>query len=117
MFRRAADYAAEKSKQQLTDLRYGQSVSVEFFRRNAWILVVFLVVVISLIGLRYKTKTKMARIKQLNIELTQAESAKLKEKAEYMSIIRESEMQRLVRENNLGLTFQEEPPEVVEPSE
>ncbi len=94
----------------IADVRYGRSVSVEFFRRNAWLLMVFIVAILSLMGLRYKTKTKMEEIKKLNIELQRAESSKLQEKAAYMSLIRETEMRRLVNEKGLGLQFQEFPP-------
>ena len=52
----------------------------------------------------------MMEIKKLNIELKQAESSKLQEKAAYMSLIRESEMKRLVEDKGLGLQFQEQPP-------
>ena len=52
----------------------------------------------------------MEEIKKLEKELVQSESDKLREKAAYMSLIREQEMMRLVRKNNLGLIFQEQPP-------
>ncbi len=104
----------EKSKKKtptwLADLRYGRSVSVDLFRKNAWLLLLILTLTIALMGLRYKTKTKMAEIKYLQKELRHAESEKLREKAEYMSLIRENEMQRLVSEKKLGLTFQDQPP-------
>lgn len=91
------------------DIRYGQSLSVDFFRKNAWLLVILLVVILSLIGLRYKTKTKMQEIKLLTDKLELAESEKLQEKAAYMSLIRETEMKRMVAEKKLGLIFQEQP--------
>lgn len=94
----------------MADMRYGRSLSVDFFRRNAWLLMVFIVSILSLMGLRYKTKTKMEEIKKLTNELQRAESSKLQEKAAYMSLIRESEMRRLVEEKGLGLEFQEYPP-------
>lgn len=94
----------------MEDLRYGRTLSVEFFRNNAWILVVIVVSVIALMGLRYKTKTKMEEIKRLTEELQRAESSKLQEKAAYMSLIRETEMRRLVEEKGLGLQYQEYPP-------
>lgn len=94
----------------VNEVRYGRSISLEFFKRNAWLLMIIVVAVISLIGLRYKTKTKMAEIKRLNVELARAESYKLQKKAEYMSLIRETEMRRMVRENGLALEFQEQPP-------
>lgn len=94
----------------LSDFRYGKTVSVNFFKANAWLLLIFIVVVIALMGMRYKTKTKMEEIKKLEKELVESESDKLREKAAYMSLIRETEMLRLVNENNLNLIFQEQPP-------
>lgn len=92
------------------ELRYGRTLSIEFFRNNAWIMVIFVVVLLALMGLRYKTRTKMSEIKQLTVELQRAESHKLQEKALYMSLIRETEMIKMVREKNLNLQFQEQPP-------
>lgn len=98
------------NKSWVSELRYGRSVSVDFFKGNAWLLVIIVVAVLALIGLRYKTKTKMEEIKKLNVELSRAESNKLQEKAAYMSLIRETEMKRMVREKGLSLEFQEQPP-------
>ena len=88
---------AEKSKIKqkrgwMSELRYGRSLSIDFFKANAWLMLLFVVAILALIGLRYKTKTKMAEIKQLTVELQRAESHKLQEKSLYMSLIRESEM-------------------------
>lgn len=105
--------AAKREKGQnswLNEFRYGRSISVEFFKNNAWLLLIIVVAIIGLMGLRYKTKTKMSEIKRLNIELTRAESEKLQEKSAYMSLIRETEMRRMVREKGLPLEFQEQPP-------
>ena len=99
---------AEKSKNKqkrgwMSELRYGRSLSIDFFKANAWLMLLFVVAILALIGLRYKTKTKMAEIKQLTVELQRAESHKLQEKSLYMSLIRESEMVKMVREKNLNL--------------
>lgn len=94
----------------VNDMRYGRSLSLEFFRQNAWLLMLFVVAIIALMGLRYKTKTKMEEIKFLTIELQRAQSSKLQEKAAYMSLIREAEMKKLVDSKGLGLQFQEYPP-------
>ena len=94
----------------MKDMRYGRTISIEFFRKNAWLLMIFVVAILSLMGLRYKTKTKMEEIKKLTTELQRAQSSKLQEKAAYMSLIRETEMQKLVSEHGLGLQFQEFPP-------
>lgn len=98
------------SRDLMNDMRYGRSLSLEFFRQNAWLLMLFVVAIIALMGLRYKTKTKMEEIKSLNVELQRAQSNKLQEKAAYMSLIREAEMKKLVDEKGLGLQFQEYPP-------
>ena len=94
----------------LSDMRYGRSLSVDFFKRNAWVLLTIIVAVLSLIGIRYKNKTKMLEIQTLTAELERAESEKLQEKASYMTLIRETEMKRLVEKKGLGLQFQEQPP-------
>ena len=94
----------------LLDVRYGKTVSVNFFKNNAWLLIIFIAIVLALMGMRYKTKTKMEQIKKLEAELVQSESDKLREKASYMSLIRETEMLRLVKQNRLNLIFQEQPP-------
>lgn len=94
----------------MNDMRYGRSLSLEFFRQNAWLLMLFVIAIIALMGLRYKTKTKMEEIKALTVELQRAQSSKLQEKAAYMSLIREAEMKKLVDERGLGLQFQEYPP-------
>ena len=104
----------KKNNAWVNNLRYGQTVSLSFFRKNAWLLMIFIAIVLALMGMRYKTKTKMAEIKKLERELTRCESDKLREKAAYMSLIRETEMMRLVTENRLGLIFQEQPPYSVE---
>lgn len=94
----------------VAELRYGQSISIEFFKTNAWLILVIVVIIVALMGLRYKTKTKMTQIKQLTTELQRAESRMLDEKSKYMSLIRESEMKKMVNEHGLNLQFQEQPP-------
>ncbi len=94
----------------LGHLSEGDVVTLNFFKAHAWQLLTFLVIILALMGLRYKTRTKMVEINKLTVELKRSESSKLQEKALYMSTIRESEMKELVREKNLNLQFQEQPP-------
>ncbi|MBD5278773.1 MAG: hypothetical protein HDS32_06000 [Bacteroides sp.] len=96
------------------DLRSGRTVSLEFFKRNAWLLIAIITVLIGVMGLRYRTKTRMSEIKTLHKELQRAESDKLQEKARYMTLIRETELTRLTTEKHLGLRYQEEPPVEIE---
>lgn len=101
-------------KNNTEDLREGRAVSLEFFKRNAWMIIAIITALIAVMGLRYRTKTRMSEIKQLNRELQRAESEKLHEKAWYMTLIRETELTRLTTEKKLGLRYQEEPPVVIE---
>lgn len=101
-------------KRNTEDLREGRAVSLEFFKRNAWIIIAIITALIAVMGLRYRTKTRMTEIKQLTRELERAESEKLHEKAWYMTLIRETELTRLTTEKRLGLRYQEEPPVVIE---
>lgn len=94
----------------MSEMRYGRTLSVDFFKHNAWMMIIIMVFLLALMGLRYKTKTKMVEIKQLNIELQRAQSHKLQEKALYMSTIRETEMIKMVNEKKLHLEFQDKPP-------
>ncbi|MDE6742242.1 MAG: hypothetical protein K2J58_07920 [Muribaculaceae bacterium] len=101
-------------KSNTEDLREGRAVSLEFFKRNAWMIIAIITALIGVMGLRYRTKTRMSEIKQLTRELQRAESEKLHEKAWYMTLIRETELTRLTTEKKLGLRYQEEPPVVIE---
>lgn len=100
----------KKSPGWVDELRYGQSISLEFFRTNAWLIMVIVVVIVALMGLRYKTKTKMEEIKSLTTELQRSRSIMLEEKSKYMSLIRETEMKKMVHDRGLPLEFQEQPP-------
>lgn len=107
-----ADSAARPKKRAgwFTDMRYGRSVSLTFFRQNAWFLFLVMIALIGLMGMRYQTKTRMQEIRKLENELALSQSEKLQEKSDYMSLVRESEMERMVNEKGLHLSFQEQPP-------
>lgn len=100
----------KKSPGWVDELRYGQSISLEFFKTNAWLIMVIVAVIVALMGLRYKTKTKMEEIKSLTTELQRSRSIMLEEKSKYMSLIRETEMKKMVHDRGLPLEFQEQPP-------
>lgn len=100
----------EKKSTFVKDVKQGRALSINFFRKNLWLMIVLVVAILSLMGLRYKTKSKMAEIKKLEATLQRAESSKLQEKSAYMSLIREAEMRKLVEEKHLGLIFREQPP-------
>ena len=39
----------------INELRYGRTLSLELFKQNSWLLLIFVVAIIALMGLRYKT--------------------------------------------------------------
>lgn len=106
----------KKQEKSVTVIREGRILSLQFFKNNAGLLLIGIVAILALIGLRYSTQTKMQQIKKLTAELEIAESEKINSKAKYMSLIRESEMRDLIKNHNLNLSFQEQPPyELIKP--
>ncbi|MCM1225068.1 MAG: FtsL-like putative cell division protein, partial [Lachnospiraceae bacterium] len=83
------------------------------FKRHGWFILIATVIVIALIGQRYTNQTKMQEIKRLEKELAQSKSIEINEKAKYMSLIRENEMRKLLKEKHLDLDYQEQPPYVI----
>ncbi len=94
----------------LRSMREGTPLSIYFFKRHAWFILIAMVVVIALIGQRYTNKSKMREIRELTKELAFEKSRHINHKAQYMSLIRENEMRRLLREKHLDLDYQEQPP-------
>ena len=102
-----------ESAASLRGIREGRLLSVEFFRRHAWLILIADVVVLALIGQRYTNQSKRQQIKRLENELATLKSEQIAQKAAYMSLIRENEMRRLLRQNSLDLDYQEQPPFVL----
>lgn len=94
-------------------LREGRPVSITFFRRHAWLILISVVIVLALIGQRYSNQDKRLQIKRLEESLATAESELVAQKASYMSLIRENEMRRLLRSHRIDLDYQEQPPFVI----
>lgn len=91
----------------------GRVVSIELFKRHGWFILIAVVSIIALIGQRYSNLTKLERIKELNAELELNTSIQINEKAEYMSLIRENEMRKLLKQRHLDLDYQEQPPYII----
>lgn len=92
------------------NIRKGRGISVDFFRRNGWLIIFLTVIILVLIGVRYRTRVYMREIKELRQELRSAENEYIEEKARYMSLIRETDMVQMSARYNLGLTFSDKPP-------
>lgn len=98
----------------MANMRKGRGVSLDFFRRNGWFICFLIVVVLILLGMRYRTRVYMRQIKDLRTELKQAENERIEEKARYMSMIRETDMVQMAQKHNLGLVFSDKPPFVLQ---
>lgn len=94
----------------ISNLRKGRGLSVDFFRRNGWLIIFMTVIILVLIGVRYRTRVYMHEIKTLRQELRNAENEYIEEKAVYMSMIRETDMVEMLQRYGLGLTFSDKPP-------
>ena len=94
-------------------LREGRILSLEFFYRHGWLIFIAVVVVVALIGQRYTNHKKANEITKLEEKLASAKSDQMAAQASYMSLIRENEMRRLLRDNNIDLDYQEQPPFVI----
>lgn len=88
-------------------------VSLELFKRHGWFIFIATVIIIALIGQRYTNQTKMEEIKRLEKQLATSKSIEINEKARYKSLIRENEMRKLLRERNLDLDYQQQPPYIL----
>lgn len=106
-------WLARRRNRFLKDVKKGRGVSADFFRRHGWLIVFFTVVILILIGMRYRTRIYMKQITDLNTELKEAQNEMIAEKSRYMSLIRETDMVELTRKYNLGLEFPLRPPYVL----
>lgn len=102
--------AAPQRNNYLFALIHGKILSIDFLLRN-WITI-FLVVFIIFIYItnKYQCQTRMEVIQKLERQLEVCNSEAVREKAEYMSHIRESSIQAMADSLNLGLHVQEQPP-------
>lgn len=91
----------------------GRSMSLTFFRRNGWLILIVVVAAVWLTSQRYSNQTRMEKIKGLEEELTKAESQMLDAKSEYMGMIRETKMIELMKEKKLDLQYKEAPPYII----
>lgn len=118
--KKATPQKEDKPKNWLTSIfhwrrmKSGENLSLKFFRDNGWFIAVATIIILIITGMRYRTQTMQKEIESLNAQLRAAESKMMTEKQQYMSQIRETRMLELVRENNLGLIHQEQPPYEIE---
>jgi len=102
--------AAAKRMRAGKGILQGRFFSLEFFKRN-WVYVVFVVAMaLAYIGNKFACQSSIQEMLSLKDDLSNAQSDLVSSSAKYNSIIRESEMIRLMNERHLGLTSPEDPP-------
>lgn len=89
---------------------HGRIISIDFFRRNWWVVLGVVVMLMVYITNRYTCQTQMERKRTLERELEVAKTERVRAKSAYMSKIRESSIQEMVDSLGLGITVQEQPP-------
>ena len=102
--------ASKSSKKAGKDIIQGRFFSLEFFKRY-WFYVVFVVAMaLAYIANKFLFQSSMQEVMKLKVELDDSRTDLVKSSAAYNSMIRESEMTRLMRERHLGLSTPDEPP-------
>lgn len=102
--------AAGKGDNVFLKTLHGRLLSMDFFARH-WVTVLLAIVLLTwYITNKYECQTSMETIQNLEKQLDVKRTEKIREHARYMSRIRQSAMQRMVRDNNLDLHSPPEPP-------
>jgi len=100
---------AKTGKKAGKHLIQGRFFSLDFFKRN-WVYVVFVVAMaLAYIGNKFACQSSIQELLSLKVDLANAQSDLVDSSAKYNSIIRESEMTKLMREKNLGLSSPKDP--------
>ena len=102
--------SAASSKKAGKTILQGRIFSLEFFKRN-WVYVVFVVAMaLAYIGNKFACQSSIQELLTLNTDLANAQTDLVKASADYNSMIRESEMVKLMNARHLGLSAPEDPP-------
>ncbi|MBQ3364459.1 MAG: hypothetical protein IJG42_10985 [Muribaculaceae bacterium] len=102
--------AATTSKKASRDFLQGRMLSLEFFKRN-WVYAVFIVAMaLAYIGNKFACQRSIQELLSLKTDLANAQTDLVNASAQYNSMIRESEMVKLMNQRNLGLTAPLDPP-------
>ena len=103
--------AAASGKKARGVILQGRIFSLDFFKRN-WIYVVFVMAMaLAYIGNKFACQSSLQELLSLQKnDLLNAQTDLISSSATYNSMIRESEMTRMVRERHLGLAAPDVPP-------
>ena len=100
----------KRSRNLLLRSLHGRILSSDFFVSHWKSVLLAMFMVLIYINNRYQCATRMEHIRRLEQQLEIVETERIREHSDYMSRIRESSMQSLVKKMNLGLAVQDQPP-------
>lgn len=103
-------YASSTGKKAGKDIIQGRFFSLDFFKRNAVYIIALVIMALAYIANKFVCQSSMEEVIKLKTELANAQTDLVNSSAKYNSMIRESEMTKLMREQHLGLTAPLEPP-------
>lgn len=104
------NYTSSTGKKAGKDFFQGRFFSLEFFKRNAVYIIALVIMALAYIANKFVCQSSMEEVIKLKTELSNAQTDLVNASARYNSMIRESEMTRLMQEKHIGLVAPLEPP-------
>ena len=92
------------------DIIQGRFFSLDFFKRNAVYIIALVIMALAYIANKFVCQSSMEEVIALKTELSNAQTDLVNASARYNSMIRESEMTKLMREKHIGLSAPLDPP-------
>ena len=103
-------YTAATGKKVGKGIFQGRFFSLDFFKRNAVYIVALVIMALAYIANKFVCQSSMEEVISLKTELANAQTDLVNASARYNSMIRESEMTKLMHEKHIGLRAPLDPP-------
>ena len=107
------NYTSATGKKAGKDIIQGRFFSLDFFKRNAVYIIALVIMALAYIANKFVCQSSMQEVMTLKTDLANAQTDLVTSSAQYNSMIRESELTRLMNEKNLVLTAPKDPPYVL----
>lgn len=104
------NYTKATGKKAGKDIIQGRFFSLDFFKRNAVYIIALVVMALAYIANKFVCQSSMQEVLSLRTELANAQTDLVNSSAKYNSMIRESELTKLMREKHIGLSAPLDPP-------
>ena len=104
------NYTSSTGKKAGKDIIQGRFFSLDFFKRNAVYIIAMVIMALAYIANKFVCQSSMEEVLKLKTELANAQTDLVNASARYNSMIRESEMTKLMREKHIGLSAPMDPP-------